>query len=918
MRPLKLTMSAFGPYAGETVLDMQALGTNGIYLITGDTGAGKTTIFDAITFALYGQPSGEHREAKNLRSKYADPSTPTFVALDFEYGGKVYRVRRNPEYVRPKKSGDGYTKEVADAELHVPGERVITKVRDVDEKIREIMGIDKNQFSQIAMIAQGDFLKLLLAGTEKRQEIFRRVFLTEQYKQFQDRMKGRHSAKEREYEEVQGIVNHEISRIICGEGFREYEKICLAKEGRLLHGELLEALESLLEDDQKALSECVMQISADRKTEGDLRILHARAQERDQAAEKYRAELERESLLKEELEKLSLEEKTAEEKLPEKERLKEHAVRIREQLAEIEIFAEKKKEAARQEENASRLRQEKEEKQELRAETEKEIRGLEEELSRLSDAGAGVERLKAAKEKCDEMLKRAEQLSDEMQGAEHAQAQLEEKRLAYAAAASHAEQKAAEYRKAYRLFLDEQAGILASQLSNGEACPVCGSTHHPQPAKLTEGALSREQLEEERAALETLEKKANTLSEECNASQGMVQQRKERLQADLMEFCQSEKKEAFTEFVQLKKGERDELFRKLKEEEQQLKRKEQCEKSLEGYRERKSGLETEILKLQEAQAGALASSEELRKSIQEMQGKLLYTEVETAKTEIADCLNGAKQMDEEMERIRTRKAEKESSLLRCQGGLAELKQKAFLELPMDTEEAKMKLTEVAMHISEASSKEKEIRRRYAVNEGIREEVHRRSLQLHELGKDLAQLQALSDTVNGKLTGKEKVTFETYIQMAFFDRVLERANLRLFVMTDGKYDLIRRKQADEKRGKSGLELDVIDHVNGSIRSVSTLSGGESFLASLALALGLSDEIAESAGGVRIDTMFVDEGFGTLSEEALQNAFGALRDLAQSSRLVGIISHVGELKNRIEKQIVVTKNPDGDSSAVIVLP
>ena len=207
MRPLKLTLSAFGPYAGRTVLELSKLGTNGLYLITGDTGAGKTTIFDAITYALYGEASGDHRDPSMFRSKYADAETPTEVELVFSYADKTYTVRRNPEYERPKARGEGYTVQKADAELRYPDGRVVTRLKEVNAAVREIMGVNRDQFLQIAMIAQGDFLKLLLATTEDRKAIFRRIFNTQPFLRLQERLKREANTLENRCKEVAGSLS---------------------------------------------------------------------------------------------------------------------------------------------------------------------------------------------------------------------------------------------------------------------------------------------------------------------------------------------------------------------------------------------------------------------------------------------------------------------------------------------------------------------------------------------------------------------------------------------------------------------------------------------------------------------------------------------------------------------------------------
>ena len=255
MRPVKLTISAFGPYAGRMTIDMDALGTRGLYHITGKTGAGKTTIFAAITFALYGEPSGDSRSASQFRSKYADPQTPTEVELGFDYAGKRYTVRRNPEYERPKSRGEGLTEEKAAAELTLPDGRVITKRRDVDAAVAAIMGVDRGQFSQIAMLAQGDFLKLLLASTDDRKKIFRKLFSTQKYEDLQDRLKASSGALRKEYEELSRSIRQYVEGILCDEEDVLDIEVQKARAGKLPAEEVADLLHTLIaQDEQQAES----------------------------------------------------------------------------------------------------------------------------------------------------------------------------------------------------------------------------------------------------------------------------------------------------------------------------------------------------------------------------------------------------------------------------------------------------------------------------------------------------------------------------------------------------------------------------------------------------------------------------------------------------------------------------------------
>ena len=262
MRPLKLTISAFGPYADKTVLELENLGKNGLYLICGDTGAGKTTIFDAITFSLYGEASGSNRDAAMLRSKYAAPETPTETELLFEYLGKEYYIKRNPEYERPKTRGSGTTVEKANAELHLPDGRIITKVKEVNREIIEILGIDKSQFSQIAMIAQGDFLRLLLATTDERKKIFQKLFCTQRYSILQHKLKDEYLSLARDYEKIIERTEQYIDSVVCPDKSPLSAKVQSAKSGLLPKDEAVEIINELLTYDKNRQDELTQKLNS--------------------------------------------------------------------------------------------------------------------------------------------------------------------------------------------------------------------------------------------------------------------------------------------------------------------------------------------------------------------------------------------------------------------------------------------------------------------------------------------------------------------------------------------------------------------------------------------------------------------------------------------------------------------------------
>jgi len=1485
MRPVKLTMSAFGPYAGNTVIDFGALGGHGLYLITGDTGAGKTTIFDAIVYALYGEASGEVRRADMFRSKYARADVPTYVEYTFEYRGKQYTVKRNPEYQRPKGRGTGLTLQKADAELTYPdGRAPVTKSRDVTRAVTELVGLDRKQFSQIAMIAQGDFQKLLFAGTEERSGIFRQIFKTDLYQRLQEQLKVQTKNQWKVYDELKRSVSQYMDGIVCGEETPSGAKLKELQKERFegVVQEGLEALEALCAEDREALAGLDGQVERlDKAVQREDQLIgniHKIKEQREellknqQLLEEQKPELLQASeqcaqarenarecaplalQIKEQQDNLELfdrvkrerEELAAQEQVlaecglrrqtlterrqaleealaakretlkvlsaagEERERLenrKETALRLREMLCQrregleqeterllgteeslgrerrqeeslgaalveyqgrIEALADRdgmllaveemtgklqeragilekqeaewnrvkeavwEAEAALEElsarETAFREAQERRraERELLRdagereavcrhrtEEAEERLRTFREQRDALTSGKASLEALEkscgelriqalehrkelAARkeewEKCKDadtrMLlcrQKEKELAQQRQAQEELRGELEvlgtrrkelwQAQQEYRKAVGEKELLGTAFRGLEQRFLDAQAGMLARGLEEGRRCPVCGSLHHPEPAKMPDAVPEKAELEKEKKRLAAAEAKAERLSaraglllqrqeeqvqlldgmaekllpdgasagmdalperlaelerltdiaeeELCRTADGIEKEirRKEELdellrkgeetqrglddslQERLQEYaaakgsleeksrqwenflaelslpdavsqkteetenhlgqslkqCRAAWKQAEKDKQRLEKLEREDALEEKEQQavrEQTARRQEQAadlkgqdkallkqlaeelekaadslaaacglpgmgepacterpmlpgagepacterpmlpgagkpacterpmlpgagepactewpmlpgagepadaqrlrkdtgkreqtagqiasmklsmqkysalleargsvlraqiaerkrleaeqkqkEEALAGSRERRIALERQLEgiagrrmekagQLYEGLCGAVpefaakypessrvsgetleeqsvqtetALSEKLRaldEALEENRGKLLQkqelekripqdeaqakslsegiqeTEVlltrqkagcEARKERIDGLLKqlGTERREDVEERIRElekRRSELENALKTAEQKLSDCStRKERLEAAAETLksqlaaageagtlreedvlERKDKLQQEKKALGEKRDQKKHA---LAANEEIWRKVKARQDEIVGVEKKYVWMKALSDTANGNLNGKRKIELETYIQMTYFDSILRRANLRLLGMSGGQYELKRDEEGDGRKEKAGLELSVIDHYNGTERSVKTLSGGEAFQASLSLALGLSDEIQSYAGGIRMDSMFVDEGFGSLDEEALHQAVKALAGLTEGSRLVGIISHVSELKEQIEKKIVVTKCRDG---------
>ena len=941
MRPEKLTISAFGPYADRTEIDFSRLGDSGLYLITGDTGAGKTTIFDAITFALYGQASGQVRDSAMFRSKYADTATETFVELVFSYQGKKYQVFRSPEYMAPKKRGTGLTLRKAEAQLIYPDERQpVTKVRDVTRAIEELLGLDYEQFTQIAMIAQGDFQKLLLAGTVQRGEIFRQIFHTGIYQQVQLKLKEAAQSRYKEYDEMR----RSIAQYLDGVKLRqregtEAEEFAELKKGKF-EGKLersLEILKSFIDQGEKRESELLKQEQeVDQKIRTMENILHLSAQKRNLEQKKDFARKQLEQLLPD-LEKASGEAekyKDADQKCEalgilireKQEQLKKYQVleQLKKELDEIRMQL--KKCRAGQEAN---IRQE----QQLH----KDMEQLKKERSLLENSQLDLQKAITEREKRTQRKSELNGLETEMREFKGLYEATKEQQKKYQAAYEKAQQQSEYYQQIFHSFLDAQAGILAQELKENEPCPVCGSLSHPHPRIISKGCtVTSEILDNEKIKLDKLEKisadqslEAGKLKERSNASWKQIVSGAEELLAEFQEFRKETKngngqagdfRTVWKQMILMINREKEqcenlltESDRKIREAEENTKRKQKVEKLLENLEKEKdilqekknscdreqTGLTTKASENEKQQKNA---AEEIRQVHPEAGKEVLEKEIREKQQEYIDLKENSRKMKETFERFQAEKARITSTIKTL-----DEQQKEIGEIRED--EIREQYTESTTQKTELAEKRKELFSIQSGNLEIFRKVQKRKEEMTKAEAEYVWMKNLSDTANGNLNGKAKIELETYIQMAYFDRILRRANVRLMTMSSGQYELKRQEQSENRKEKAGLDLNVIDHYNGTERSVKTLSGGESFQASLSLALGLSDEIQASAGGIRLDSMFVDEGFGSLDEEALSQAVKALSSLADGHRMVGIISHVAELKDRIENKIIVTKQCSG---------
>lgn len=1246
MRPQILTVSAFGPYAAETKIDFASLGTQGLYLITGDTGAGKTSIFDAITFALYGEASGNVRDPQMFRSKYAKPETKTYVELTFSYRNKQYRVKRNPEYQRPKGRGSGMTLQKAEAELEYlsePDRQVVSRSKDVTKAVTEILGLDYRQFTQIVMIAQGDFQKLLLADTVTRKEIFRRIFHTEKFQYLQERLKEELSRQRESYEEFRRGISQELSTAICPSASEHLSEWTALKkngfDGQTLRAiELIEdfcakgeeqykrftAAEKELEKEQKELTVSEESLRRYQETCKDLKEKEARFESLlpklaeaesvfNEQIEKQvtKKELEAKKLqlqqdkhicevAKEDLEVLQEEQKTLQDQETDYQAKGQKKLQIEKQieLLESELLSLKDSEVSYSQlaavtDRIERIKNDWEESQkqasdfakqigesetklvtihEQKRQCKESITNCELQIETLADAGREEERCQRQVEECKQALSQYQALIEEYQQAfksrndqekqveklqlilakleetiarkeqqlqqlkdsdvllEQKKAQIKECEYQFEELdqlenkIKKIEQQAKEYKKlqsqyqvfmaeyeksqfvwkqTWQAYLNAQAGILAGELQEGQPCPVCGSVHHPILASKSQ-SVSKEQLDEKR-------KKADEDQRQVEKSGAAAKAAKDQVQSELRELFEEltrklpedriqttkdakvalqKKKEMLTKkkeellLQQASLEENVKLYRKLEtdliadknnekqmvselqrqkeayaviaKQEEAIKKaysqfmpdqpaqkketllKDQLSKALAARTQASKTLSTleklkkENLNLQKKQELLTAQEQELQIACNSMKGKKAALDEQIKKlqfdakeelekeNESVDFADTAltiykslaalylkkKEQLELLESQVAKKKERQQSLAQSQAEKEQVSQE-FASLQLTVAKNRVALEQKRNHLEEycasvqtqnpqwelsqgfdeilsllqkqlfqneqiqmeiekayetaqkqaerlktesevlkrsieeekkrvqsmqvtfadaAFEKEQLVKRQEALalkkeqlsqsirtqfaenekNKSVLASAKKRYIDMQETEKKYVWIRDLSNTANGQVAGKAKIELETYVQMAYFEQILRRANLRLMTMSQGQYELKRREDSENKKEKAGLDLNVIDHYNGTQRSVRTLSGGESFQAALSLALGLSDEIQSSAGGIQIDTMFVDEGFGSLDDAALFQALRALSNLADGNRMVGIISHVAELKDSITKKIIVTKS------------
>ncbi|MBD5401782.1 SMC family ATPase [bacterium] len=911
MKPLNLVMNAFGPYAERVEIPLNTLGESGLYLITGDTGAGKTTIFDAIKFALYGEASGEYRKSKSLRSDFADKKNKTYVILTFLCRGEIYTIKRSPKT-------DDHNSEV---EFTLPNGKVYTKEKETAEEIEKLIGLNKKQFSQIVMIAQGEFQKLLNAETSDRVEIFRNIFSTSNLQQFEKKLSEKFSSKNIEFLKLKERLIQFIEQISSEDNSdltNEIESVVSSKNVYNMES-LTELLKNQLKKDETDLKLFEKNKKSVKK---DLENLNKDLGSAENI-EKIKSEIlnvERVILPEIELEyKIHLEKyERLEKQLPAQEKLKLEISKLESDLPkylELKTF-----EDILTEYNDKNLNNEAEiqNKDKEIDENKSSITAVKKELEELKTVEVTHTKEVTLKQKLEDELEKILEIKTAISEINKNKQELKNIQNDIIELNKDWTEKNTEYSRLYTLFIEGQAGILATTLSPNVPCPVCGSVEHPSPAcKKNVESVTKSVVEQAQKALEKSKEILDKTTQVAVKLQSEIETSDKSVAKSFSKLLPSANIANIDTEVDNKVLKLEQEIKVVSENIQVLEKKVSLKNTLE---ESLKNLEASLIKNENLYKEFVENKSKYEKIITEnsakitaISSKLEYKDSQTAQNILQEKILLKNDFDTNFEKLKQAKENLDKEIITKKSSLETLKKQLKKAPKLNLDNLNEQITVLKEQESKLQISIDEIKTRYSMNTELNSNIEKTKRNLIESEQELKVLQILSDTANGKLSGSIRMTFEQYIQSAYFDMIIQEANKRFGQMTNFQYRLERKA---ERKGlaKVGLDLYVFDYHTGKYRSVSTLSGGESFKAALAMALGLSDVVQNYSGGIKIDAMFVDEGFGSLDEESLEQAMNTLYSLADGNRIVGIISHVGELRNRIDKKIIIKRGTKGSSASI----
>lgn len=846
MRPLRLKMQAFGPFPSEVEIPFENLGQGNIYLISGVTGSGKTTIFDAICYALFNTSSGSNRGTTTLKSHFAKDNVESFVEFCFLFNGEEYKIIRYPSCERKKAKGEGTIVQQAKAQLFLPDGKIIEKVKEVDEYIIELLGINAAQFSQIALLAQGEFLKLLNADTSTRAEIFRNIFKTWNFANFQNKLKEKMLFYKNEYENLNASILQYFSDVICTD-----EQISQLKDKYLLNG-------------------CFDDLSI------FIKLLNHQNENDDKFLEKIKKDV------------LILENKI---KISQNDFLKiQNKINLKTQKANLEaenkkintIFSNIKKDYENLKNDRLLLKDystkiEKLENDYKKAIQIKEFNLLSDKLKLQIEEKTAI--LKEIKEKIIEFkINHLKCKSNEYLKFRLDKDNAQKEFLEFEEVTKNI---SLEYVQKYNEYLKMQAGIIAKDLKENEPCPVCGSLKHPNIAKLENIELNKEIID--------------ALKQKCDSANLKL--------ADLSKLAS-----ILLEREKFQKSDFEKLSKKY-----------DLKIEIDKYQVDESDFDFEITKLE----GEIEKNKEEIASL-ESESKVVIAKIQTLMSDLKninpneiiiqnnDLKEKYKTLEQKIENIESDylKISQELNANKSKIELLSVQLNEFKGINEDNfEKITSEIKSFEGEISKLDESTKQILVRKSINDKVCEALKIKNREFIKISDTYKDYKILSNCANGNLKGNARIPFEQYIQGYYLDLVLFEANKRLRLMSQNQFQLLRKKDITSLQGKTGLDLEVMDFHTFKKRSTKTLSGGESFKAALSLALGLCDCVSNFSGATNMESMFIDEGFGSLDSESLDLAMDVIFNLTNGNRLIGIISHIEDLKSKIQNQILTYKTQNG---------
>ncbi|MYL51740.1 AAA family ATPase [Pontibacillus yanchengensis] len=1035
MRAITLTMEAFGPYSTKQTIDFNQLGYETIFLITGPTGAGKTSIFDAMVYALYGRASGSERDQDTLRSHFAEEGQSTEVCFVFELKDKKYEVRRSPKQLKKKERGEGFTEQPPKAELYVihetEKELIASKIKEVNETIESMLRLDYEQFRKMIMIPQGEFRRLISENSKEREEILQKIFQTYVYEHMTDRLKEESKKLKETVEHLAQKENSEIDKL---------HWTTEEKESVTSSTKALEKLEDELKTDDNYLKELMQSLSDKRqqlKKKQEEYYSQKQLKQQFHEYEQYKQELEtmkqqeptisNQEWIIHQAEKANLVKSYEEQALRRKEESKKQETRLLQKQQDYEVL---QKEFSNVEEQYKEEEGKTEEREELRQSIEKYKQELEQ-LREYTDLKKQATALLTSKQQQEEKVNKLQMDRKEFQQKVHElsksnyeyqyvnkryyeleskereldsiinqviklmneEEKLQQMRQHYQQVQRQYEsvkkQREAAIQEVKRLEEEQkqhQAVLMANELVEGQECPVCGSTDHPNKAFTSNHYVSDDAVEKAKQTLEQVEKTLQKQQDdyvraksEGQSQRHIVDQQQEALQSHLttpflQEASRQEQKQTWEKernetkeqkqltakqlsqleedikHVQVYQEKMQSLDEKIEEEKSKLQETHNQWVSINTKMEHiQSGLTGEYIEDPEKLASFVTQEEErYEKWIHHMQQlseqyqrkkeqiQKLEVEINQQQTYVEETKENEKKADEQLvaqcnevgfesveayqlakldqEELRNKKEEvnqfrkKQQS---TQDSYTKLYEQLHDKEVPNLEDMESLLTEMENNLEELSEQYQQIylkKTEHARIYGQLEELIQLRVESEEKYYYIGELAQLARGDNAY-----KLSFERYVLSAFLDEIIIQANIRLDQMTEHRYQLERSQERAKGGAQSGLDLEVLDHYTGLRRSVKTLSGGEGFKAALSLALGMADVVQAHAGGVQLDTLFIDEGFGTLDEESLDQAINCLKDLQKGNRMLGIISHVPKLKQEIPAKLQISPSPKGSTCA-----